>query len=223
MKRRALYEGRWIFAILLILWVVCFLLIPWLALLPALAILFTLWFFRDPHREVPSDPTVIVSPADGVVTDVEQVAERPFGSGPGWRISIFLSIFDVHVNRSPVAGTVIHSEFKPGEFLDARNAEAQVKNQSRTWQIREDSSNRLIEVRQIAGAIARRIVAWSQPGDPLERGERFGMIRFGSRTDLFLPSEAEVLVKPGDRVAGASSPIARWKSSSGKSSSENIA
>ena len=205
-----MYEGRWIFALLLALWAVCFLILPWLAILPAAALLFSFYFFRDPEREPPADPLAIVSPADGLVTEVEKVSARPFGGGSGWRISIFLSVFDVHVNRSPIAGRVLHSEFKPGKFLDARHTDAHSKNQSRTWQIGEESTGRTVEVRQITGAIARRIVAWSQPGDVLERGERFGMIRFGSRTDLFLPENVEILAKPGDRVAGTASALARW-------------
>jgi len=210
MPRNALYEGRWILVALLIAWVVAFLLLPWLALLPALAVLFTFYFFRDPERSVPSDPDAIVAPADGLITAIEGGVDIP-GGGTGIRISIFLSVFDVHVNRSPVDGEVQHSVYKPGRFLDARHPDSHSKNESRTWTIREAEGRGTVVVRQITGAIARRIVAWSVVGDHLTKGQRFGMIRFGSRTDLFLPPHVEVLRKKGESVRGAETLLARWK------------
>jgi len=205
----ALWEGRWILAGLLILWVVALIFSPWLALPVALMVLFTLAFFRDPERRVPADESVIVSPADGLVDCIELVDEAPHLEGRAVRISIFLSIFDVHVNRAPVAGEVIHSEHETGKFLDARNPESAVKNERRTW-VFEQKGRRAV-VRQLTGAIARRIVAWKQVGDRVEKGERFGMIRFGSRTDLFLPVGVDLLVRKGDRVQGAKTALAKWK------------
>ena len=174
-------------------------------------IAFVLYFFRDPERAVPADPAIIVSAADGLVVGVDQMEEPDFHLGPMIRIAVFLSVFDVHVNRSPVAGVVRSSIYKPGRFLDVRHPESSTRNECRSWWI--DTAGGPVAVRQIAGLIARRIVAWADEDWPLERGQRFGMIRFGSRTEVFLPLECTVLVKPGDRVQGAATPIARWPES----------
>jgi len=189
---------------------------PWLGpvvlpILFALSILLTLfvnYFFRDPERAVPADPKIIVSAADGLVVGIEEMDEPDFQLGRRRRIAVFLSVFDVHVNRSPVAGRVQKTTYKAGEFLDVRHPDSSTRNECRSWLLETEGGP--VAVRQIAGLVARRIVAWSKPGEPLTRGQRFGMIRFGSRTEVFLPLECTVLVKPGDRVAGASSPIARW-------------
>ncbi len=124
------------------------------------------------------------------------------------RVAVFLSVFDVHVNRSPADGTVKSSLYRPGQFLDARHLEASARNECRAWWL--ETARGPLAVRQIAGLIARRIVAWAGEGSALARGARFGMIRFGSRTEVFVPLGSTILVKPGDRVAGASTPIARW-------------
>lgn len=209
MRWQTLYEGRWVFGILLVLGLALGLFSVY-ALLPVLAMLvFSLWFFRDPERVIPTDRNAIVSPADGVVTHVEEMKSLPQG-GAGWRISIFLSVFSVHVNRAPVAGRVISSEYKPGRFLDARNPDSATKNESQTWCFSVLDRTEQVVVRQITGAIARRIVPWSAVGDTVAKGHRFGMIRFGSRTDLFLPSSALPAVKAGEPVAGASTVVARW-------------
>jgi phosphatidylserine decarboxylase len=176
----------------------------------ALAI-FVVYFFRDPEREVPTDENIIVSAADGLVVSVEEYDEPDFALGPMIRIAVFLSVFDVHVNRSPVAGEVKSTVYKAGQFLDVRHPDSSTRNECRSWWL--ETAHGPVAVRQIAGLIARRIVAWSSEGDSLARGHRFGMIRFGSRTEVFLPVECTVLVKPGDRVAGASTPIARWPES----------
>lgn len=211
MRWATLWEGRWIFAPLLILTVVPMLVWRRAAGLPGAAMLaFTAWFFRDPERPIPEDPAAILSPADGVVTAVEKVTQTPHG-GPGWRLSIFLSVFDVHVNRFPTACTVLRRDFQPGQFLDARKPESAALNQMMTWILR-DEHGRLLTVRQITGAIARRIVAWAGEGDSAPRGARMGMIRFGSRTDLFLPFDAEPCIRPGQRVTGGASVVARWVS-----------
>jgi len=204
-----MWEARWILAVLLILWAGALVFSPWLAVPVALGILFTLYFFRDPERSVSDDESAIACPADGKVDFVGVVDDAPHFEGPAVRISIFLSVFDVHVNRAPIQGEITHSEHELGKFLDARNPESAVKNERRTWVF--EGENRRAVVRQITGAIARRIVAWSQVGDRVRRGERFGMIRFGSRTDLYLPTSVNVLVRPGDKVKGASTVVATWK------------
>jgi phosphatidylserine decarboxylase len=167
---------------------------------------FVLWFFRDPERRIPDDPALVVSPADGRVTHI--VAEERDGR-PGRRISIFLSIFDVHVNRTPAAGTLRRIEYRRGKFLNAMRAAASAENEQNVLRI--ETGRGEIEVKQIAGWIARRILCWKREGDTVARGERFGMIRFGSRVDLWLPGDPEILVQTGRHVSGGSTPLARWK------------
>lgn len=204
----AFREARPFLIIALVVSVLFFLLQPWLAAVPVLAFVYILYFFRDPEREIPADSREIVAPADGVVISVGEFEENVFTRQRMKRVAIFLSVFDVHVNRAPVAGTVKQTVHKPGEFLDARHPEIDVRNESLDWWLETSRGN--VVVRQIAGLIARRIVAWSKEGDSLAKGQRFGMIRFGSRTDVYLPVECEVLVEKGQRVAGGSSLIARW-------------
>jgi phosphatidylserine decarboxylase len=124
------------------------------------------------------------------------------------RIAVFLSVFDVHVNRAPFDARVTKTTYKPGEFLDVRHPESSTRNECLAWRL--ETARGPVAVRQIAGLVARRIVAWSGENKPVARGERIGMIRFGSRTEVFVPLACAVLVKPGDRVAGAATPIARW-------------
>jgi len=178
------------------------------SLLSGLLFLYVLYFFRDPERTVPADDAIIVSAADGLVVGVEEIEEPDFHLGPMLRIAVFLSVFDVHVNRAPVAGTVKCTIYKAGQFLDVRHPDSSTRNECRSWWL--DTPGGPVAVRQIAGLVARRIVAWADEGSILQRGERFGMIRFGSRTEVFLPIGCVPLVKPGDRVAGAATPIARW-------------
>jgi phosphatidylserine decarboxylase len=207
MKFRALGEARWIFGILA---AGCAVSLAWSAavsLIFAGLLLFSLYFFRDPERQPPSDEALAVSPADGVVVEVKETGENEFIKSRVKRIGIFLSVFDVHVNRAPIAGEITHSETMTGRFLDARNPSSSEVNARRTWAIR--GKGMTIVVRQITGAIARRICAWKQVGDSVQRGERFGMIRFGSRTEVDLPLESEILVKPGERVRGGETAIAR--------------
>jgi phosphatidylserine decarboxylase len=169
---------------------------------------FVLYFFRDPERPVPPDEKIIVSAADGLVVDVVEMDEPDFKLGKMKRVAVFLSVFDVHVNRSPVEGRVKSTTYKAGDFLDVRHPDSSIRNECRSWWL--ETPQGPVAVRQIAGLVARRIVAWSKEGDNLRRGFRFGMIRFGSRTEVFLPMECTILVKPGDRVEGAATPIARW-------------
>lgn len=179
-----------------------------LALLVFGLFFFVLYFFRDPERIVPADEKIIVSAADGMVVDIVEMDEPDFKLGKMKRVAVFLSVFDVHINRSPVEGRVKSTTYKAGDFLDVRHPDSSIRNECRSWYL--ETSHGPVAVRQIAGLVARRIVAWSKEGDTVARGFRFGMIRFGSRTEVFLPLECTVLVKPGDRVQGAATPIARW-------------
>lgn len=173
-------------------------------------LVFCLWFFRDPERKPPVDPSLAVSPADGTVTLIDEVGEEQFFNRRMKRVSIFLSVFDVHVNRSPIAGEVLFTQGRGGLYLDARKPEASLLNESLLWIIgSKGNPDEAVGVKQITGAIARRIVPWAAPGEPLERGERFGMIRFGSRTDLYLPLGSEVLVLKGQKVKGGETAVAR--------------
>ena len=207
---KAIYEGRWIFGILGLVWLSALILLPLLALPVGLLIIFSCYFFRDPERRPPLDELLIVAPADGKVTSIEEVdgvEGDHYLTQRMRRISIFLSVFDVHVNRSPIEGEVIHSEPRGGLYLDARKPESSRLNESRLWIIQGKTLT--VGVKQITGAIARRIVPWSHVGDYLKRGERFGMIRFGSRTELYLPLETEVLLQVGDKVQGGKTAVAR--------------
>jgi phosphatidylserine decarboxylase len=207
--KSAAKEARPFLIILGVVFLLTLYVMPWLAIVPGLLFVYVIYFFRDPEREISADPLDIVSSADGKVIAVDEVEEDYFSQEKRKRVAVFLSVFDVHVNRSPVAGKVLKIHHRAGEFLDARNPEIDVRNEAENWLI--ETSRGQVVVRQIAGLIARRIVAWSQEGDVLEKGERFGMIRFGSRTDVYLPLDCEVLVKVGDRVQGGASVIAKWK------------
>jgi len=208
---QTLWEGRWVFAVLVVafglLWHFRHRLTIWPGVLVAGLILFTIAFFRDPDRTAPPEPEAIVSAADGVVADIREVEEVDVAHAKMKRVGVFLSVFNVHTNRAPIAGKVIYSKEYPGAFLDARDPEASGKNACRTWGFQNDRAT--IVVRQLTGLIARRIVGWSQVGDTVAKGERFGMIRFGSRTEVFVPLDAEITVKPGDTVAGGLTVIAR--------------
>ncbi len=179
----------------------------WLSLLFLALILYTFAFFRDPDRVTPGDPDLVVAAADGVVADIMEIEETEVVKAPMKRIGIFLSVFDVHTNRAPVAGRIIYRQHREGLCLDARSPDCSGKNESMTWAF--ENPRATLVVKQLTGAIARRIVGWSKVGDTLQKGERFGMIRFGSRTEVYLPLEATVLVKLGERVSGGSSIIAR--------------
>jgi len=167
---------------------------------------FVLYFFRDPHRTIPSDPSAVVSPADGRVIEV---VEEALDGRPGRRISIFLAIWNVHVNRSPLPGRITKVEYRPGKFHMAMKKAASMENEMNVVHLETPRGD--IVFKQIAGLIARRVVLWKKAGDQVERGERIGIVRFGSRMDLWLPSDAVFIVKAGDHVAGGSSILARWK------------
>lgn len=176
------------------------------AILTILA-LFIFFFFRDPNRQIPTDPDAVVSPGDGHILEV---LDEPMGTQPGQRITIFLSVFDVHINRSPIAGKIASVEYRPGKFYAAMRKRASEQNEMNVITITTPRGN--IVFKQIAGAIARRVLCWKRIGDPVGLGERVGMIRFGSRVDLWLPKDAEILVRRGQKVAGGSSILAKWKS-----------
>jgi phosphatidylserine decarboxylase len=200
-------EGRWVLLFLALLALGGAAFSAWLWWFFFLLFLFTVAFFRDPQRTAPTDSNLIVAPADGTVMDIVESDENQVLKTRTHRIGIFLSIFDVHTNRAPIDGRVIYRQHQKGLFLDARRADCSEKNESMTWAF--ENPRVTIVVRQITGAIARRIVAWAEIGDELKKGERFGMIRFGSRTELYLPFNAEVLVRTGEHVLGGSTIIAR--------------
>ncbi len=207
MRSQTLLEARWILLILAAVGIAASFFSVWLSLVFLALFLFTIAFFRDPNRRVPADPNLIVAPADGRVSDIVELDEKEVLKTKTRRVGIFLSIFDVHTNRAPIAGRIIYRQHHDGLCLDARDPDCPEKNEAMTWAL--ENPRGTIVVRQLTGAIARRIVAWANVGDELKKGERFGMIRFGSRTELYLPLDAEVLVKTGDHVFGGSTVIAR--------------
>lgn len=208
MRLQTLLEGRWIFAALVVVaiggWWMGW---NWLWILALLLGIFCINFFRDPERAVPPEPDAVVAAADGTVADIVEIDEPEVLKGRCKRVGIFLSVFDVHVNRAPTDGKVVALKHTPGLFLDARLPDCSIKNESMLWAF--DGPKGTIVVRQITGAIARRIVAWSKLGDTLKKGERFGMIRFGSRTEIYLPLASEITVKVGDKVKGGATIVAR--------------
>ena len=207
MRLQTLFEARWIFLVLLLLGALSLFLTSWLALLFLILIGYTFVFFRDPDRTAPPESDLVVAAADGVVVEIAELEESEVVKGTMRRVAIFLSVFDVHTNRAPIDGRIIYREHHEGLCLDARNPACSVKNEAMTWAF--ENVRATLVVRQITGAIARRIVGWAQVGDTVAKGERFGMIRFGSRTEVYLPLSATVLVKVGERVAGGASAIAR--------------
>lgn len=174
------------------------------AVLPILLGAFFLWFFRDPERTIPADAGLIVSPADGKVTCVEATQ---LNGVPCTRISIFLNVFDVHVNRSPIAGVIKSAVYKKGEFGNAMAPHSSDENEQNTVTMEGDGMT--VVFKQIAGLLARRIVFNHKPGEKLLRGQRVGLIKFGSRTDVIFPQPAEISVKLGDRVKGGESILAK--------------
>jgi phosphatidylserine decarboxylase len=176
---------------------------PAWAVVPLLLAWFFLWFFRDPERAIPDSPGAIVSPADGKVTDVSWVT---VGGEKKTRISIFLNVFDVHVNRSPIAGIVREVRYQRGKFLNAMDEASAEENEQNIVHVEGDAQT--VIFKQIAGLLARRIVFHPKVGDRLERGQRVGLIKFGSRTDVLLDSTASLQVEVGDRVRGGASILA---------------
>jgi phosphatidylserine decarboxylase len=207
MRLQTLSEARWILAILGIVALVSLFFSGWFFLLFLILIVYTFYFFRDPERTVPADANAIVAAADGTITDIVEIDEDEVLKTKTRRVGIFLSIFDVHTNRAPIDGKIIFRQHREGLCLDARKQECSEKNEAMVWAF--ENPRATIVVRQLTGAIARRIVAWSGVGDEIAKGERFGMIRFGSRTEVYLPLTASVQVSVGEHVAGGSTIIAR--------------
>lgn len=208
MKQYPISRDGWPYLVmLLVLMFISYLLWPWLVIIPGLLFLFVLFFFRNPERAVPGDELDLVSPADGVVMDVERVYEDKFLKGESIRIRIFLSIFNVHVNRSPMAGKVVFRTYRAGKMLPAFKSHASEVNEKNYIGI-ENQYLRIL-VTQVTGFIARRIVCWADVGTELGRGERFGLIKFGSCTELFLPSNITVSVAQGAKVVGGQSILGR--------------
>lgn len=177
----------------------------WLAAVFLLLSAFMAYFFRDPHREIPKEESLVVSPADGRVTRVEKLTTDDESSPTV--VSIFLSPLDVHVNRAPIAGKVVDVTYTKGRFRMATREDASLVNEQNSLTIQGERMT--VVCKQIAGVLARRIVCWKKAGDSLAIGERFGLIKFGSRTDLILPPGVELKVKVGDRVSGGVSVIGR--------------
>jgi len=193
------YAFGLIFAAILLGWLASW---PW-AILPLVLAAFFLWFFRDPERVISSDPGAVVSPADGKVTDVSPVTV----AGVRWtRISIFLNVFDVHVNRSPISGVIREVRYHKGKFMNAMNPACAEDNEHNAVTV--EGEGQILVFKQIAGLLARRIVFNKAVGEHVSRGERVGLIKFGSRTDVLLDVSADVQIKVGDRVKGGSTILA---------------
>jgi phosphatidylserine decarboxylase len=178
---------------------------------PVLLAAFFLWFFRDPHRIIPAGKGLIVSPGDGLVTETASITTP---EGALQRVSIFLSVFDVHVNRAPISGTVSRVHYQKGQYLNAMNPASAERNEQNAVTLRGQGADAGLEItfKQIAGLLARRIVCRCAEGQTVERGERVGLIKFGSRVDVLLPANAELRVKVGDRVKGGASVLAAVRS-----------
>jgi len=198
MVRDGFFYGLALLVVATIVWF--FTHIVGLTAIPVLLALFFLWFFRDPTRTIPTEPGAIVSPGDGKVDGAEWIETI---DGRRLRVSVFLNVFDVHVNRCPVEGIVTLVEQRPGQFLNAMKEESAVLNEQTLIVI--DTGEFTVSFKQIAGLLARRIVCNLKAGDRVERGQRMGLIKFGSRVDVLLPTEAQLRVKVGDRVKGGSS------------------
>lgn len=210
MKQFVIAREGWIFiAIMLIAVLLVYILAPVWTVVPFLLMIFMAFFFRNPRRTVPGEEGIIVSPADGVVMKVEQSFEDRFLNSDSVKVSIFLSILNVHINRTPVEGTVEFVEKCSGRFVPAYKNEAGYLNAKNILGL--DTRWGKVLVVQITGIIARRIVCWAKEGDVLETGQRFGLIRFGSCTEVFLPTNAALQVKPGDKVKGGVTIIGRFE------------
>jgi len=169
---------------------------------------FVLYFFRDPERIIPNESDLVVSPADGKVIEIVEGSEGALQEeGPLWRISIFMNLFNCHVNRAPISGKILKISYKPGRFFAADKKKALIQNEKSAMLI-EDDKGRLLTVVQVAGLVARRIVCRAQVGDQVKQGQRYGMIRFGSRLDVYISKRAKIVVKEGEKVKAGESVLA---------------
>ena len=208
MKQYPISRDAWFYlAILAFLMILAYWIWPWLVILLGILFLFILYFFRNPERDIPMNESMILSPADGVVMDVERVLEDQFLHGESIRVRIFLSIFNVHVNRCPIAGEVVFQAYRPGQMIPAFKSHASELNEKNFVGIRNQYVQ--ILVTQVTGFIARRIVCWVNIGDKVAQGERYGLIKFGSCSEIFVPTNVEIMVSPGDKVRGGLSVIGR--------------
>src|SRR4029453_17336937 len=182
MRSQTVLEARWILLILALAAVATWFISAWFTFIFLALFLFTVAFFRDPDRTVPADPNLIVAPSDGRASDIVDLDEKEVLKIKTRRLGIFHIIFDFHTNQAPIAGRIVYRQHHEGLCLDARDPDCPEKNEAMTWAF--ENSRVTIVVRQLTGAIARRIVAWARVGDEIKKGERFGMIRFGSRTEL---------------------------------------
>jgi phosphatidylserine decarboxylase len=198
MVRDGLFYGLALVTVAAIVWISTHI-VP-LTLIPLLLAGFFLWFFRDPNRRIPQGEGIVVSPADGKVEEADWIETT---SGSRVRVTIFLSVFDVHVNRVPAEGVVARVEYREGQFINALRPESAVHNEQTMVTI--DAGGYHVSFKQIAGLLARRIVCRLQAGEQVQRGQRMGMIKFGSRVDVLLPASIELRVKAGDHVKGGSS------------------
>lgn len=187
----ARWDSRWLFGA---------------SLLFGIVTLFTVFFFRDPERKVPDEPHLLVAPADGRIIAIKHLDDHPFIGGKAVRISIFLSVFDVHINRIPIGGTIEYVKYNRGKFLAAFNDKASDLNEQTEIGMTTEGGQKIV-FKQIAGLIARRIICRLKEGDKVDTGDRFGLIRFGSRTDLILPADSRIEVRMGESVRGGSSII----------------
>ena len=208
MKQYPISRDGWLYlAILAVLTVLAYWIWPWLVILPGIFFLFVLFFFRNPERDIPTDELTLVSSADGVVMDVERVFEDQFLNGESIRVRIFLSLLNVHVNCSPMAGNVVFRAYRPGKMIPAFKSHASELNEKNYVGIQNQHLQ--ILVTQVTGFVARRIVCWVNKGDTVAKGERFGLIKFGSCSEIFVPTNVEIMVSPGDKVRGGVSVIGR--------------
>lgn len=189
--------------------VIVYLFLPFLAILPLAVLLFVLFFFRDPPRHIQMGDNLILAPADGRITEIKEVYEERYLKERAIKISIFLSLFNVHINRSPINGSVRYRDYREGKFIPAFKSHASELNEKNFVGIENERLKVLVN--QVTGFVARRIVCWVREGDSIQQGERFGMIKFGSCTEIFVPLSVEVLVEVGQKTKGGETVIGRIK------------
>jgi phosphatidylserine decarboxylase len=186
--------------ILVTIGIILYFLFPITTILPVIVLLFVVYFFRDPERNISDDEYSILSAADGTVMDICEIDEDTYIGGKAIKVSIFLSLFNVHVNRSPISGTVKYKSYRPGKYLPAFKSHASELNERNTIGIENEKTKVLVH--QLTGLVARRIVCWSKENDTLKQGERFGLIKFGSCTEIIMPCNVDIKVKKCDVVRG---------------------
>ena len=208
-------EGHLFIGIFVVVAIVFFTVAQWLGFIGIILVGWCIYFFRDPDRVTPIEDGLIISPADGVIQMVGDAAPPPeldMGEVPMRRVSIFMNVFDCHVNRIPIDGEIIKNSYRPGKFLNASLDKASEDNERRSLVIRTEKGVKVVFV-QIAGLVARRIVCWVDEGQSLRAGERYGMIRFGSRIDVYLPKGTRLTAIPGQRAVAGETPIAQLDNS----------